>query len=70
MYSTMMISSFVVIAFFITVVLFYNQVDAQINTRFSMYEDDIHNVRMQFPSDWEQEKEYSDSIVRFVALNV
>ena len=49
------------------IVLPYNQAEDQINTGFTVYENDLHKVRMLFPSDWEEEKEYSDSIVRFIA---
>lgn len=34
---------------------------------FKLYENHNHKVKMQYPSDWEQENEYSNSIVRFVA---
>ena len=42
------------VAFLITLDFMYSQSSGQINTRFNIYENDIHKVRIQYPSDWEQ----------------
>jgi len=55
------------IGFLIALNFMYSQSSGQINSRFNIYENDIHKVRIQYPSNWEQENENSNSIVRFIA---
>jgi plastocyanin len=59
-----------VIGFLITLNFLYSQSSGQINSRFNIYENDIHKVRIQYPSDWKQipiSMLPSDSIARFIA---
>ena len=42
------------VVFLITVDFMYSQSSAQINSGFNIYENDIHKVRIQYPSNWEQ----------------
>ena len=42
------------VAFLITLDFMYSQSSGQINTGFNTYENDIHKVRIQYPSNWEQ----------------
>jgi plastocyanin len=54
------------VTFLITLDFMYGQSSGQIDTRFNTYENDIHKVRIQYPSNWEQKDEHSNSIVRFI----
>ena len=54
------------IGFLITLNFTYSQSSGQVNSPFNIYENDIHKVRIQFPSNWEQKDEHSNSIVRFI----
>jgi plastocyanin len=54
------------VTFLITLDFIYSQSSGQINSGFNMYENDIHKVRIQYPSNWEQKDEHSNSIVRFI----
>ena len=42
------------VTFLITLDFMYGQSSGQIDTRFNTYENDIHKVRIQYPSNWEQ----------------
>src|SRR6476660_4179588 len=54
------------VTFLITLDFMYSQSSGQINTGFNTYENDIHKVSIQYPSNWEQKDEHSNSIVRFI----
>jgi hypothetical protein len=58
------------IVFLITIDFMYGQSSGQTNTLFKIYENDIHKVKIGYPSDWKQIPNSmlpADSIARFIA---
>ena len=47
------------VTFLIALDFMYSQSSGQINSGFNMYENDIHKVRIQYPSNWEQILKYA-----------